>query len=139
VTWREIIADFIPASPLVRHLGIEVRALEQDRAELLLPYRAELATMGDVVHGGAIATLIDTAGMAAAWANDEEAPEGATGSTVSMTVEYLDAARGGDLLATGTPARRGRSLCFCDVVVGEAAGERVVAKGMVVYRFASKQ
>jgi uncharacterized protein (TIGR00369 family) len=139
VTWREIIRGFIPNSPLVRHLGIEVRTLEPDRAELLLPYRAELATMGDVVHGGAIATLIDTAGMAAAWAHDEEAPAGATGSTVSMTVEYLAAARGGDLLATGTPARRGRTMCFCDVEVTEPPGERVVAKGMVVYRFASTQ
>jgi uncharacterized protein (TIGR00369 family) len=139
VTWREIIRGFIPNSPLVRHLGIEVRTLEPDRAELLLPYRAELATMGDVVHGGAIATLIDTAGMAAAWAHDEQAPEGATGSTVSMTVEYLAAARGGDLLATGTPARRGRTMCFCDVEVTEPPGERVVAKGMVVYRFASTQ
>ncbi|HEY1596735.1 MAG TPA: PaaI family thioesterase [Thermoleophilaceae bacterium] len=139
MTWREIIRGFIPNSPLVRHLGIEVRTLEPDRAELLLPYRAELATMGDVVHGGAIATLIDTAGMAAAWAHDEQAPEGATGSTVSMTVEYLAAARGGDLLATGTPARRGRTMCFCDVEVTEPPGERVVAKGMVVYRFASTQ
>jgi uncharacterized protein (TIGR00369 family) len=138
VTWREIIRDFIPSSPLVRHLGIELRTLEPDLAELLLPYRAELATMGDVVHGGAIATLIDTAAMAAAWAHDEEAPPGATGSTVSMTVEYLEAARGGDLLATGTPARRGRSLCFCDVLVTEPPGERLVAKGVVVYRFASK-
>jgi uncharacterized protein (TIGR00369 family) len=136
MTWREIIRDFIPQSPLVRHLGIEVRTLEPDVAELLLPYRAELATTGDVVHGGAIATLIDTAGMAAAWAHDEEAPASATGSTVSMTVEYLEAARGGDLLATGTPVRRGRSLCFCDVSVTEPPGERLVAKGMVVYRFA---
>ena len=82
VTWREIIRDFIPSSPLVRHLGIELKTLEPDRAELLLPYRPELATMGDVVHGGAIATLIDTTAMAAAWAHDEEAPESATGSTL---------------------------------------------------------
>jgi uncharacterized protein (TIGR00369 family) len=139
VTWREIIRDFIPDSPLVRHLGISVETLEPDRAELLLPYRAELATMGDVVHGGAIATLIDTAGMAAAWAHDEEAPDGATGSTVSMTVEYLEAARGGDLLATGTPVRRGHTMCFCDVEVTEPPGGRLVAKGMVVYRFASRR
>lgn len=135
MTWREIIRDFIPSSPLVRHLGIELKTLEPDRAELLLPYRPELATMGDVVHGGAIATLIDTTAMAAAWAHDEEAPESATGSTISMTVEYVEAARGGDLLATGTPVRRGRSICFCDVTVTEPPGERVVAKGMAVYRF----
>jgi hypothetical protein len=30
-------------------------------------------------------------------------------------------------------------MCFCDVEVTEPPGERVVAKGMVVYRFASTQ
>ena len=132
-TRREVIAQFIPASPLVKHLGIEVRALEPDRAELLLPYRAELATMADVVHGGAIASLIDTAGMAAAWADDEE-PEALAGATVSLTVDYVAAARGQDLLATATVARRGRSLAFTDVRVTDLGG-RLVAKGSLVYRF----
>jgi uncharacterized protein (TIGR00369 family) len=136
VTRRELIREFIPRSPLVRHLGIELRRLEPDLAELVLPYRAEVATVGDVVHGGAIATLIDTAAMAAAWADDEEVPETATGSTVSMTVDYVEAARGGDLLATAKPVRRGRSICFCEVTVTEPPGRRVVAKGSAVYRFA---
>lgn len=136
MTRREVIRDFIPQSPLVRHLGIEIKALEPDHAELLLPYRPELATVGDVVHGGAIATLVDTVGTAAAWADDAEAPPSATGSTVSMTVEYVEAARGGDLLGTSDVVRRGRTLCFCDVTVTEPPGDRVVAKGMVVYRFA---
>ncbi len=132
-TRQEVIAQFIPASPLVKHLGIELQALEPDRAELLLPYRVELATMADVVHGGAIASLIDTAGMAAAWADDEE-PEALAGATVSMTVDYVAAARGQDLLATATVARRGRSLAFTDVRVTEPGG-RLVAKGSLVYRF----
>jgi uncharacterized protein (TIGR00369 family) len=136
LTRRELIRDFIPKSPLVRHLGIQLRTLEQDLAELVLPYRPELATIGDVVHGGAIATLIDTTAMAAAWADDQQVPESATGSTVSMTVDYLDAARGGDLLATGRPIRRGRSICFCEVTVSEPPGGRVVARGSAVYRFA---
>jgi uncharacterized protein (TIGR00369 family) len=136
MTRRELIRNFIPNSPLVRHLGIELQTLEPDLAELLLPYRPELATMGDVVHGGAIATLIDTTAMAAAWADDEQVPDNATGSTVSMTVDYVEAARGGDLLATGKPIRRGRSICFCDVTVTEPPGERVVARGSAVYRFA---
>ena len=46
---------------LLQHLGIELQSLEPDRAQLRLPYDARLATVGDVVHGGAIASLIDTA------------------------------------------------------------------------------
>jgi uncharacterized protein (TIGR00369 family) len=133
-TRRETIREFIPHSPLVRHLGIEVRSLVEDHAELLLPYQPELATMGDVVHGGAIATLIDTAGMAAAWSDDAET-ETLAGATLSMTVDYVSAARGGDLLATAEVVRRGRSISFCEVTVTEPPGERVVAKGLITYRF----
>jgi uncharacterized protein (TIGR00369 family) len=132
-TRQEVIAQFIPASPLVKHLGIALQTLEPDHAELVLPYKSEIATMGDVVHGGAIASLIDTAGMAAAWADDVE-PEALAGATVSLTVDYVGPARGQDLLATATVARRGRSLAFTDVRVTEPDG-RLVAKGSLVYRF----
>ncbi len=64
-TRREIIQQFIPNSPLVQHLGMRLEAIEDGRAELVLPFRPELATVDDIVHGGAIASLIDTAGMAA--------------------------------------------------------------------------
>ena len=67
---------------------------------LELPFKPELATIGDVVHGGAIGALIDTAAMAAAWATDE-VPESAAGSTVSLSVNFASAAAGVDLRAAG--------------------------------------
>jgi uncharacterized protein (TIGR00369 family) len=131
-TRREVMRAFLPASPLVNHLGIRLVELGEDRAELSLPFDERLATMGDVVHGGAIAALIDTAGMAATWSTDDQ-PESMRGSTITMNVDYVDAARGKDLLAAAVVVRRGRSLCFSDVTVTEPDG-RVVAKGSVVQR-----
>ena len=130
----EIMRQFVPSSPLVRHLGIELRTLEPDRAELLLPFDGRLATIGDVVHGGAIASLIDTAGMAATWADPDVEPESVAGSTITLNVDYVAAARGQDLLAVATVVRRGRSICFTEVAVSEPDG-RLVAKGSVVQRF----
>ena len=98
VNRREVIQQFIPSSPLVRHLGLRLESIGDDEATLVLPFRPELATMDDVVHGGAIASLIDTAGMASCWAADEE-PESLAGSTVTMNVSYVAAARGKDLTA----------------------------------------
>ena len=131
----EIMREFVPQSPLVRHLGIELRSLEPDRAELALPFDERLATLADVVHGGAIASLIDTAGMAATWADPDVEPERVAGATITLNVEYIAAARGQDLLAVATVVKRGRSLCFTDVLVTEPDG-RIVAKGSVVQRFA---
>jgi uncharacterized protein (TIGR00369 family) len=129
---REIIERFIPASPLVAHLGMRVESIGTDEATLVLPFRAELATLGDTVHGGAIASLIDTAGMAACWAADEE-PASMAGSTVTLNVNYLAAARGQDLTAHAVVTRRGRSMVFSEVRVTEP-GDRLVATGSIVQR-----
>lgn len=127
-----MIQQFVPNSPLVRHLGMRLEAIEDGRAELVLPFRPELATIDNVVHGGAIASLIDTAGMAATWSDDSE-PESLTGSTVTLNVNYVSTARGQDLTATATVVKRGRNLVFSDVRVSEPDG-RVVATGSVVQR-----
>jgi uncharacterized protein (TIGR00369 family) len=134
-TRREIIQQFVPHSPLVQHLGMRLEAIEDGRAELVLPFRPELATMDDIVHGGAIASLIDTAGMAASWSDDSE-PESLAGSTVTLNVNYVSAARGRDLTATASVVKRGRNMVFSEVRVTEPDG-RVVATGSVVQRLGS--
>jgi uncharacterized protein (TIGR00369 family) len=113
-------------------VGLRVRDIEPDHAVLELPFSEELATAGEVVHGGAIGTLVDTAATAASWAGAElsDAPRGAT---VSLTVNYVRAATGQDVVADARVVRRGRSLCFCDVRVTDA-DDRLVAHGVVTYR-----
>jgi uncharacterized protein (TIGR00369 family) len=133
-TRAQIVRDFVPNSPLVGHLGIELVTLEADHAILRLPYRPELATMGDVVHGGAIAALADTAGMVAAWA-DEVVPETFGGATASMSIDYLAPARAADVVADARVLRRGRRLCFCEVDV--RTGDTLVAKALVNHAYAS--
>jgi uncharacterized protein (TIGR00369 family) len=121
----QVITDFIPASPLPAALGIRLESIEADHAVLVMPYSDPLATLGDVVHGGAIAALADTAAMAAAWASDEE-PESLTGATVSLTLDYLAAGRG-DLRASASVLRRGGRLVYVRVDVRDAAGDPVAA------------
>ena len=55
-------------------------------------------------------------------------------ATVSMSVDYVSAARGVDLVATAVAVRRGRSLCFCEVTVADPDGG-VIAKGLAVHRY----
>jgi uncharacterized protein (TIGR00369 family) len=130
---REIIKAFIPNSPHAAQLGIRLRSIGTDEAVLELPYRPELATIGDVVHGGAIGALIDTAAMAAAWATDD-VPENPGGSTVALSVNFVAAASGVDLRAEARVASRGGRLSFCEVRVTDPEGG-VVAHGIATYRF----
>ena len=97
---------FVPASPFAKELGIELVDLRRTTPSCGCRGRRELATIGDIVHGGAIAALLDTAGMAAAW-SDDIVPEKLAGSTVSMTVSFVAAAVASDLTAHASSCAAG--------------------------------
>lgn len=84
------------------------------------------------MHGGAIASLIDTAAMVAAW-SDVEVPTKVRGTTVNLTVVYLAPAEKEDLQAIARVLSRGRNLIYLDVEVRSASGS-AVAKGLVTYK-----
>lgn len=132
MTGVQLMQQFIPHSPFPADLGVRLDAIEPGRATLSLPWTERLATIGDIVHGGAIATLADCAVMAAAWSG-ADARGDLRGVTVSLTLSYLDTARAEDLTAHGRVVRRGRSLCTCEVDVQGADG-RLVAKGLATYK-----
>src|SRR5947209_16680949 len=116
----EIMRQFLPTSPFVGHLGIRLTEIQPGVATLSMPFSDSLITIGTTVHGGAIASLIDTAATVAAW-SDIAAPETLRGTTVNLTVAYLSAARGEDLEPTARVLRRGRSLVYRDVLAQSAS------------------
>jgi uncharacterized protein (TIGR00369 family) len=89
--------------------------------------------MGDVVHGGAISSLVDTAAAAAAWSG-AQVPERPRASTIGITVDFLRPARGQGISAAARVIRRGGSgLCFCEVKVAADDGTEV-ATALVTYQ-----
>jgi uncharacterized protein (TIGR00369 family) len=124
---------WLESSPFVAHLGIGIELMEPDRAVLSMPFTDSLPTMGDVVHGGAISSLVDTAAAAAAWSG-AEVPERPRASTVTITVDFLRPARGQGIRADARIVRRGGSgLCFCEAKV-TAEGGTEVATALVTYQ-----
>lgn len=67
-TGPEIMAQFLPQSPFVTKLGILPEVLDGDEVRVRLPWDPTNVTLGDMVHGGAIAALADITVMTAAWA-----------------------------------------------------------------------
>ena len=61
-----LMREFLAHSPFVGHLGMRLEAIHPDAVRVSMPYRPELATVGDLVHRGAITSLVDTSAMAAA-------------------------------------------------------------------------
>ena len=128
----DVMAQFLPQSPFVAKLGVVAEALDDGEVRLRLPWDPTNTTMGDMVHGGAVATLADLAVMAAAWCG-AQVPDNMRGVTVSMALDYMAPARATDLIGIGRVLRRGRSLVNCEAEIVDTSGT-LVAKAIATYK-----
>jgi uncharacterized protein (TIGR00369 family) len=111
-------------------VGLVLEELKADYCRMRLPYRPELEQVAGLVHGGAIATLIDTVVVPAVGAAYDQ---GWGYATLSMDVQYLAPVRGEDAVAEGWVTQRGRSIAFCRAEVSTASG-RPAATGSLIYK-----
>jgi uncharacterized protein (TIGR00369 family) len=128
----DIARAWFESSPFALLLGLRLVSMDADEAVVEMPYRADLATAGDVVHGGAIGALLDSAAALAAWSAHDPA-DGVKWGTIGLSTSFLAAARGVTLRAHARVTHRGRSICHCRVGVADTDG-RAVAEALVTYR-----
>ncbi|MEL7206836.1 MAG: PaaI family thioesterase [Actinomycetota bacterium] len=129
---RAAIADLFPSTPFMGLLGITFDRYEPDDVVVRLPFDERWTNDGVVFHGGVIATMLDTAGAAAAWSN-HDFDRGTRASTVSMSVQYLAAAQSSDLVVSAHTVRRGRELIFTEITARDEHGADV-AHALQTYR-----
>jgi uncharacterized protein (TIGR00369 family) len=116
------------------YVGLVLEEVRTDYARMRLPYRRELDQPQGVVHGGAIATLIDTVVVPAIGsAYDERRAL----LTIGMTVQYLEAIANEDAVAEAWVEKRGRQTVFCRVEV-HTKSHALVATASVVYKVSSR-
>lgn len=111
-------------------VGLVLEEVRMDYARMRLPFRSELQQPGGVMHGGAIATLVDTAvvpAIGSAYAEFRQL------FTVTMQVHYLEPVAGEDAVAEAWVEKRGRSTVFCRVEV-RTPGGTLAATGALVYK-----
>jgi uncharacterized protein (TIGR00369 family) len=116
----------VPFGSLV---GIVLDAVEPGRATMRLEIREELKQNNGVVHGGAIASLIDSTAAFAIiplLATDE------TTTTVDLFITYLKPLRGGFSVGTAQVLREGRSIIAVSVEVSDDAGN-LAATALTTY------
>ena len=129
---RRAIAEMMPKTPFIAGLGIVFDRYEPDDVTLRVPFREDLTNDGTYYHGGVIASVIDTAGAAAAWSNHDFA-KGTRASTISMSVQYVGACKRSDLLCHARTVRRGKELTFTEITATDADGA-IVAHAVQTYR-----
>ncbi len=122
----------MPTAPYMARLGIEIERWDEEAVRVRVPFDPALTNDGKTYHGGALASLVDSAGAAAVWAG-HDFDKGARAATISMTVNYVGAARETDLVADAVCVKRGRELSFSEIRVSDPEG-RPLATGTLVYR-----
>ncbi len=114
-------------------LGLEVEDIRVDYCRMRLPFRDELLQAAGVMHGGAIASLLDQVMVPAVGAVIER---GVNYSTVDMHVQFMRgivASAPEDAVAEGWVTRRGRRTVFCEAeAFGMKSGE-LLAKSVLTY------
>lgn len=129
---RAAVVKIMPATPFLKGLGIVFDRYEPDDVVLRLPFREDLTNDGVYYHGGVIASVVDTAGAAAAWSN-HDFDKGARASTISLSIQYVGACKKSDLVCTARTVRRGKELTFTEITAADADGN-VVAHAVQTYR-----
>lgn len=98
-------ADF--KSPFAEFLGIKITHVSAERVVAELKVRKELATIPDILHGGAIMALADNLGGVATVAN---LPDGARTATIESKTNFFSSIPVGETAsAECTPLHRGRT------------------------------
>jgi uncharacterized protein (TIGR00369 family) len=125
----ERIQEAFARVPYAHLLGIEIGELGQGTATLHLPVRDELRQNRGVVHGGATASLIDTASAFAILTLLEPLE---TTTTIDLTIHYLRPLTAGRATARATVRRAGRRVITVSVDVADEA-QALVATALTSY------
>ncbi len=91
--------------PLAKAFGIEIDYVGKDQVRARMPWRADLCTTMDVLHGGALMAFADTVGAVCA---SQHLPEGAITTTIESKTNFFRPVLSGEVHSTTTPLHTGR-------------------------------
>lgn len=118
----EALKKIVNTSPYPSHMSMRLAAIDLDKATIELDLgQCHLQPYGNV-HGGVLATLIDTATF---WAVYMRIPEDAGLVNIDLKLNYLKAIQKGHLRAEGAAIRSGNSISYSEARVLDADGDLV--------------
>ncbi|RZA23213.1 MAG: PaaI family thioesterase [Proteobacteria bacterium] len=117
------IADDLTQSAYFRELGCQVRSLDAGVAEVALPMAEHLRNRGQVMHGGAIFSLVDIAmGLACSTSHGFDNQS----VTLECKINYLRAVSEGEVICKAQVLHAGRRTMVVEAEVLQ--GEKLMAK-----------
>jgi uncharacterized protein (TIGR00369 family) len=124
--YRERLFALIDDAPFVRHMGMRITDLAWGHASFEMTSEAFRLQPFGVVHGGNIATLIDSATFWACYLSMDSDDDGF--ASVDLKLNYLAPARLEPLRSTAKLIKAGKTLSYAEADVRTDDG-RLVAHG----------
>jgi len=126
---KQMAFEAVKSTPYLKLLGIELVEIERGKAVMRLEMQEKLRQPHGLLHGGATASLIDTA---TAFAVVSVLDKSEKASTVDLTVQYLRPHTEGEIVCTAKILRAGKRLLFVSAEVVNGAG-KVTATALSTY------
>jgi len=120
-----VLKKMVKDSPYPLHMQMTLEEIEINTARIMIRLGKRHLQPFGIVHGGVVATIIDTATF---WAAFLTLTEGTGLVNVDLKLNYLAPVVKGHLYAEGTCLRPGRSISYAEARVFDDA-RRLVAHG----------
>ncbi|MEP6779655.1 MAG: PaaI family thioesterase [Gemmatimonadaceae bacterium] len=117
----------VPMPPIINHFDFEFNAIEVGKVQMAVTFGESHYNLLGSIHGGAIATLLDTVMGCSV---QSVLPLGRTYTTLNIGVNYLRAITmaTGEVIAEGTVIHAGRSTALAQGRILDSAG-KIIASG----------
>ncbi len=125
--------------PFFELMGIELVEVEPGRAKMRMAWRKNLCQPAGIMHGGAIASLVDTSVAHSILLTARFLQAKAQGGhlvSVDLRIKYLRPVSSGIVTCEARAPRIGRQITHTSAVVTDAAGKEV-AHGDSIYMIVS--
>ena len=132
---RRALLDAAARFPLFQLIGLEILDIQPGWSQARVTWRPDLTQPAGLMHGGIIATLVDTGIAYAFFLQDEvrrHTDAGGTVVSVDLRIKYFRPVSEGSIICESRVVRPGRQIMHAEAIVTNADGTEV-ARGDAIY------
>ena len=119
----------LPKAPFEKYLGIKIIKAKDGYAKLKMPYRKELTNPHGSIHGGAIASLADTAMAVAIFSKYSHS----SFYTVKLEIKFRAPASKGEIFAKAKVMNKRKRFVFGKVEIKDEEGKLLAQVSVTFY------
>ncbi len=140
---RQALFAFFRNFPFNQLMGMELLEIDPGRARLSMSWREDICQPAGIIHGGAIASLVDTAIAHSILLTPEHRAlrdeHGARMVSVDLRLKYLRPVSSGKIFCDARVVRMGRQIIHTDAVVTNDEGKQVALGDSIYMMVTGKQ